>query len=157
MDAIATLVRLGFAALISAAVAGLLLVLAMFFAAKLDDPLTVSAGIGWTELAELWPLLSLAVPMGIFVAGLPAFLAGATMWGIGRHRPGARRALAWAGAGASVGALFWALFELTFWTPGRSASFSGLDAAFFLACPTAGAGAALAFRAAMAWTRFMEE
>jgi hypothetical protein len=157
MDAIATLLRLGFAALLSAAAAGLLLALALFFGSKLDEPLVGWAATGSAAVADLWALVSFGVTMGILVATLPAFLAGAAMWGMARHKRAARHALAWAGAGAAVGALLWALLELTFWTPGRAADFSYFDAGFFLACLIAGAGAALAFRTFMTWTRFMED
>jgi hypothetical protein len=157
MGAIATLLRLGLAACLSGAVAGLLLSLALFLGSNLDGSFTGWASTGSTGLTDLLLLAMFGVTMGIFVATLPAFFAGAALWGMGRHKRAARHALAWAGAGAVVGALLWALLELTFWTPGRAAHLSYVDAGFLLACLIAGVGGALAFRAAMTCTEFMEE
>lgn len=157
MDALSTLLRLGFAACLSGAVAGLLLAGAMFFGAHLDEPVSGWAITGSAGLAELGSLAQFAVTTGIIVASVPAFLAGAALWGLGRHRRAARHVLAWAAAGAAVGAHLWALLELAFWTPGRGARLTYVDAGFFLACLIAGAGAALAFRTTMNCTAFMEE
>ena len=157
MDAIATLLRLGLAACLSGAVAGLLLAGALFFGSHLDEPLIGWATTGSAGLAELWSLASFGIVIGIAVATLPAFFAGAAMWGMSRYRRTARHALAWAGAGAAIGACLWALLELSFWTPGRGAHLTYVDAGFFLACLIAGSGGALAFRTTMTWTAFMDE
>ncbi|HEX8513006.1 MAG TPA: hypothetical protein VF688_07850 [Allosphingosinicella sp.] len=157
MDAISTLLRLGFAACLSAAVAGSLLAVALFFGARLDEPLTGWASIGSAGLAELGSLAAFGITTGIVVASVPAFLAGAALWGMSRYERHAGHAFAWAAAGAAVGALLWALLELTFWTPGRGARLTYVDAGFFLACLIAGTGGALAFRTTMKCTAFMEE
>lgn len=157
MDAIATLLRLGFAASLSGAVAGLLLAVALFFGSHLDEPLLGWGSVRSGGLAELWSLALFGITMGIFVATLPAFFAGTALWGMSRYKQGARHPLAWAGAGAAVGAFLWALLELSFWTPGRGAHLGYVDAGFFLACLIAGTGGALAFRATMTGTEFMEE
>ncbi len=157
MDAISALLRLGFAACLSAAAAGLLLAMALFFGARLDEPLVGWASSGPARLAKFRSLAAFGITVGLMVASVPAFLAGGALWGLGRYRRGARRVLAWAAAGAGVGALLWALLELAFWTPGRAARLTYVDAGFFLACLIAGAGGALAFRATMNFTAFMEE
>jgi hypothetical protein len=157
MDAISTLLRLGLAAFLSAAIAGLILSLALFFGARLDEPLIGWASAGSAGLAELRSVAAFGITVGLMMASVPAFLAGAALWGLGRYRRGARQAPAWAAAGAVGGALLWALLELTFWTPGRGARLTYVDCGFLLACLVAGAGGALAFRTTMNWTAFMEE
>lgn len=154
MDAIATLFRLGLAAGLSGAAAGWLLACALFFGAGLDEPHMGWSGAG---LADLWFLAVFGITLGIPIGGLPSFFAGALLWGMGRHSRAARHVLAWAGAGALVGALLWVLLELTFWTPGRSPHLSRTDIGFFIACLIAGAGGALTFRATMTSTAFMDE
>ena len=134
MDAIATLLRLGLAACVSGAVAGVLLAVALFFGSNLDEPLLGWSSIGSSGLAELWALAMFGLTMGLLVATVPAFFAGAVLWGMSRYERAARHALAWAGAGAAVGAILWALMELSFWTPGRGARLTYIDAGFFLAC-----------------------
>jgi hypothetical protein len=157
MGAISTLLRLALAAGLAGAMAGLLLALAIFLGSHLDEPLLGWASTGSAGLAEFWSLVLFGTTLGILVAGLPAFFAGAAMWGMSRHRRAAHHAFAWAAAGAVVGACLWALLELSFWTPGRGANLTYLDAGFFLACLVAGTGGALVFRAAMTCTAFMDE
>jgi hypothetical protein len=154
MDAIATLFRLGLAAGLSGAAAGWLLAWALLFGANIDE-----AHIGWSSagLADLWFLAVFGITLGIPIGGVPSFFAGALLWGTGRHSRAARHVLAWAGAGAVVGALLWMLLELTFLTPGRGPHLTRTDIGFFIACLIAGAGGALTFRATMTCTAFMEE
>jgi hypothetical protein len=152
VGAIATLLRLALAASLSAASAGLLGGLALFFGMRLDGPSGGGAG-----LSDLASMASFGATMGLLVATLPAFLAGAALWGLSRHNRSARHALAWVGAGAAVGACLWILFELSFRTPGRHAYFAFAELGLLLACLIAGAGGALTFRAAMKCTDFLNE
>lgn len=156
MDAIATFLRLALAACLSGAAAGLLFTIAMF-GWRIGQPL----GAWWTSapapLAALGSMAAFGVVTGLVVASPPAFVAGAAMWATGRGKRGPRSLLAWACAGAGVGALFRALLELAFWTPGRGSFLTYGEAGFLAVCLAAGACAALVFRAAMMLTRFMEE
>jgi hypothetical protein len=149
MAGIVMVLRLALAACLSGAAAGLLASLSIFFAPHLADPLDNWSREAPARLAELLATAEFGITLGIFVAGPPAFAAGSGMWALGRYSQSARHALAWAAVGGGIGAFLWALLELSFWTPGRGAAMTWVDAATFGICLASGAGGALVFRAAM--------
>lgn len=156
MDAIATFLRLGLAACLSGAAAGLLFAVAVF-CGRIGQSFDAWWTSTSTPLAALGSLAAFGVVTGLVVASPPAFVAGAAMWATGRGSRRPRSPLAWACAGAAVGALFLALLELAFWTPGRGFSMTYGEAGLLAVCLAAGAGGALVFRATMILTGFMEE
>lgn len=142
------ILRMALAALASGAAAGPLLILLVALPLWLFDPRQ-----GWAAAEAMLPMLPrflfLAVSVGLVVATLPAFLAGAAMWALARRFEAASRPPAWAAAGAGVGAAF---LVLTYVALGqRSAGFqlAGTDFALLAAFLLAGAGTALVFWGAM--------
>ena len=132
-----TMLRLAFAALVSAGTAGLLVPLLLGLPSLLDG----FAG-RWSGLSAALSILSIGVVGGLVVATLPAFFAGAWLWALGDRFGLARLPHAWAAAGASVGAGLWALFAAA---AGRGA----FEMILLAASLAAGAGGALAFRSVM--------
>ncbi|HEX8620602.1 MAG TPA: hypothetical protein VF718_01385 [Allosphingosinicella sp.] len=136
------LLRLALAALVAGAAAGLLLASAILLGA------TVLGG-GWTSQAPTLPGLVAGLGAGLggglIVASGPAFLAGAAMCALARRFEGARRASAWAAAGAAAGLGLWAVVatavERRIGEPGLVRPDGALVAAGL------GLAAALAFRA----------
>lgn len=137
------LFRLAFAALVSGAAAGLLLPLLLAMAGLLAGAPPI-----WSAFGRLSVLLPLGPAAGLVFATLPAFFAGASMWALGERFGSAGRPPAWAAAGAAVGAALWLLFELAADSFGGSGP-EAFDAALLATGLAAGAGGALAFRAAM--------
>lgn len=139
----AVLPRLALAALASGAAAGLLATLALYAGALLLlggwalEGLTVSALLGG---------LAAGLAAGLVVATLPALLAGAAMWALGGRFEAARRAPAWAAAGAGGGGLVWAAFAAGARARLGEPGLAALDFTL-LAAGLVGTGAALAFRA----------
>ncbi|HEX6374480.1 MAG TPA: hypothetical protein VFZ91_02045 [Allosphingosinicella sp.] len=150
MAAVTIMLRLGLAALVAAAAAGSLLTLSIFLGSLVAAPPP-----GWTTV-ELLAWLRFGIEAGLIVATLPAFVAGALMEALGMRAPAARRAAAWAAAGAVIGAALWALFEAALWRSHREPAMFGQDLALLAACLAAGAGAALAFRWVMRRTQWLE-
>lgn len=138
------MVRLGLAALVSGAAAGLLATLALFIGGFLFG----SPGSWWAS-AMLVDSLQVAVLAGLIVASLPAFFAGASMWALGDAFGAARHPLAWAAAGAAVGGALWIVFGLVLGRAGAGGGLDAFEAALLAASLVAGAGGALAFLAAM--------
>lgn len=134
------MLRLGLAALVSGAAAGMLATVAVF----LDELFFRSAERWWT-LSILADWLPIGLLAGLVIGSLPAFFAGASMWTLGHDFEAARHPLAWAVAGAAVGGALWGLFVLLLAGPGAGARFDLLLAASLVA----GAGGALAFLGAM--------
>jgi hypothetical protein len=141
-----SLPRLALAALVSGAAAGLLATLALYVGALL-----LLGGWAWEGLtaASLFAGLAAGAAAGLFVATVPAFLAGATMWALGRRFEAARRLSAWSAAGAVGGVLFWAVAAAAVRIRVGEPGLTGLDATL-LAAGFVGAGSALAFRAVAA-------
>jgi hypothetical protein len=138
--------RIALAALVSGATAGMLLALAFFLAVLVVGP----PGPWWT-LAMLIDWLQIGCVAGLVIATLPAWLAGLSMWALGASYGAARHPLAWAAAGAGVGGALWVLFGPLLGNMARD----GLDRdelALLAASLLAGAGAGLAFLAAMRLT-----
>jgi hypothetical protein len=138
------MMRLGVAALVSGAVAGMLAILALFFGGLLFG----SPGSWWafSMLAE-WLVIGLLA--GLVVASLPAFFAGASMWALGDGFGPARHPFAWAAAGAVVGAALWALLGLLLGRAGAGGGLNAFETALLAASLVAGAGGALAFLGVM--------
>lgn len=136
--------RLALAALASGATAGLLMTLAILLHALrfVGAGFLAEATAGGVAVG-----LAAGLEAGLIVAGPPAFLAGAAMCALGRRFEAARRAPAWAVAGAAGGALAWAAFaaaaRIVFGEPGLARPADGV----LLAAMLVGIGAALAFRA----------
>lgn len=134
--------RLALAALASGAAAGLLATLAVFLGASF------LGGWSWnvSPAEALFAMLAAGVAAGLVAFSGPALVAGAAMCALARRVESARRAPAWAAAGAAVGALGWTAFAVAV---GTSVGEPGLDrpGGALLAAILAGAGAALAFRA----------
>ncbi|HEX8309591.1 MAG TPA: hypothetical protein VF645_14360 [Allosphingosinicella sp.] len=138
--------RLAFAAMVSAAAAGLLLPVLVALAGLLTGD-----SASWSAVWSLLFFVSIGIVGGLIFATLPAFFAGASMWALGMRFRAARLAPAWAAAGASVGAALWALFQSV------AGPFAGRGAGAFEVmllggCLAAGAGGALAFRSVMRLT-----
>jgi hypothetical protein len=138
------MVRLGLAALVSGAAAGMLATLAVFLGVLL-----FGSPEGWWGLAMLVDWLQLGFLAGLVVASLPAFFAGISMWAIGQDFVAARHPLAWAAAGTAVGAALWVVFGLVLGKAGADGRLDSLDLALLGASLIAGAGGALAFLGAM--------
>jgi hypothetical protein len=135
--------RLGLAALVSGAAAGLMTILAIVCAGLLLG----GAAIGnWVTVVDVGAGLVTAIVAGIVVAAPPALLAGAAMCALGRRFEAARRTPAWAAAGAATGGWLWAALTLAvrilLGAPGPLR-----PDAVLLAAALIGAVAALAFRA----------
>ncbi|HYI41069.1 MAG TPA: hypothetical protein VE053_12200 [Allosphingosinicella sp.] len=137
------MLRLGLAALVSGAAAGMLATLALFIGGLLFG----SPG-SWWAFAMLADWLPIGFLAGLVIASLPAFFAGSSMWALGDDFPYARHPLAWAAAGAAVGGALWSLFVLMLGT-GGAGRLDAMDAALLAAGLVAGAGGALAFLGAM--------
>lgn len=139
MMTVGMLMRLGLAALVAGVTSGALLVLAVYFG---------GAGIGHPEIpwmsAMLFDWLETGLVAGLAVASIPAFVAGAAMWGLGRRIAAARRFPAWAAAGAAVGGALFALFGLVLGKMGRG-GLDSFETVLLCASLIAGAGGALAF------------
>lgn len=136
------ILRLGLAALVSGASAGMLIPVMVFLGGLALGGWTAD----WDSFAMLVEWLGFGFLVGLILAALPAFLAGASMWALGRNFESARRPVPWAAAGAVVAGALWALAQLV------SGGFGNLDffeTSLLAASLPAGAGGALAFLAAM--------
>jgi hypothetical protein len=142
------ILRMALAALASGAAAGLLPLLVVVLPMWLFDPRT-----GWTAAEEMLPMLPrilfLAVSLGLVVATLPAFLAGAAMWALARRFEAASRPPAWAAAGAGVGAAFLVLAYVALGQRSLAFRLDRTDLALIAAFLIAGAGTALVFLGVM--------
>jgi hypothetical protein len=147
-----TIARLGLAALLSGAAAGLLLILSLFIGALLARSGLGSGISDGSGVGMLLMMIGLGALAGIVLAAPPSFVAGAAMTGFAIRFETARRVPAWAAAGAAVGFGFWCLAALTlrpFFPPsGPGAADAALLTAFLLS----GAAAALIFRGVMKLT-----
>jgi hypothetical protein len=141
------MLRLAAAALLSGGVAALIVLgagLAGYAIAVAPSPwqafdLLPSLLVRW--VAEGFLAVALGTPAG----AVPAFFAGAILWSAGRMHPRLRRRPAWAAAGGAIGLGCGAGFA----TLTGTASLSGANLVMTGVFTLAGAGAALAFRAAM--------
>jgi hypothetical protein len=138
------MVRLGLAALVSGATAGMLATLAVFLGVLL-----FASPEGWWGLAMLVDWLQIGFLAGLVLASLPAFFAGASMWALGQDFDPARHPLAWAAAGTAVGGALWLVFGLVLGEAGADGRLDPLESALFAASLIAGAGGAVVFLGAM--------
>lgn len=145
------ILRMALAALASGAAAGLLLIALVALPVWLFDPRP-----GWAAAEAMLPMLPrflfLAVLVGLVVATLPAFLAGAAMWALARRFEAASRPPAWAAAGAGGGALFLVLTYLALGQRSVAFQLDRTDFALLAAFLLAGAGTALVFLGIMRLT-----
>lgn len=135
--------RLALAAMAAGAAAGLLATLELYLGALL-----LLGGWAWEGVtaAKLLAGLAAGLAAGLVALTLPAFLAGATMYALGRRFEAARRTPAWAAAGAAGGALLWALAIAAVHSRVGEPGLAGLDPTL-LAAGFIGTGSALVFRA----------
>jgi hypothetical protein len=130
--------RLAAAALVAGTAAGLAMTLTVALGAMLG-------ATGFPAATILAAALAAGLGLGVLVASWPAFVGGAAMWALGRRFEAARRAPAWAAAGAGAGALLWTLVaglaRVRIGEPGL------IEPQILLGAIAAGGSAALAFRA----------
>lgn len=139
------MLRMVLAALASGGASGLLLAAQM--SVLLLSPRVWGGGL--FDPTAFAVLLAGGAVVGLLLATVPAFAAGAALWALQRRYAAAAGRTAWAWTGAGGGALVWALFELaSAWLAGRFDPL-GFSALLLAACLGAGAGAALVFRATM--------
>jgi hypothetical protein len=143
MAAGGTTVRLGLAAIVSGAAAGMLATLAVFLGGLFGSPGS------WWAFGMLVDWLPIGFLAGLAIASLPAFFAGALMWALGDNFGAARHPLAWAAAGAAVGGALWILFGLVLGSAGAGGGLAALEAALLAASLVGGSGGALTFLGAM--------
>jgi hypothetical protein len=155
MRALLTLVHLLLSAAIASGAGGVLLTGLMgvsgLAAMLAGDPAGAVRALP-DALVFLLVLAGVAVAGTIYLAIVPAALVGGLLRAAGATRPWARTPLAWAAGGAAVA------FALFLWAQGRMTgrgpleAMAGIDWVLPALCALAGAGAGLAYRAALAAT-----